>query len=127
MGEHPDDVPSLEELGDGDDLPEYWAESTTITVDRWVKESLDRHREDRPWNAYLEKLRREHADPLTLNDVHELADELKNELSMADDPGVSTDVEGLVEKVERLESAVGTVEERTGRIERVLEELGGHQ
>lgn len=31
----------------------------------------------------------------------------------------------LGERLDRVESAVGTVEERTGRIERTLDELGG--
>lgn len=128
MGDIPDDVPSLDELGDTDDLPEYWTESTTITVDRWVKESLDRYREGRPWNQFLEQLRREHADPITFNDVDEIAEQLKNELSMLNEPVVSADVEGLVAKVERLESAAETIEERTGRMERDLETItGGNQ
>jgi len=101
MPDKPDDVPSLEELGDGDDLPAYWAESTTITVDRWVKESLDAHRDGRPWNQYLEKLRREHADPITINDVHDLAEVLIREL----DTGGGSDVD-YAEIERRCERAV---------------------
>lgn len=53
---------------------------TTITVPVDVKESLDEHRDGRPWGTYLEQLRREHADPLTINDVQELARLLSEEL-----------------------------------------------
>jgi hypothetical protein len=76
----PDDVPALDEIPDDGDLPSYWVESTTITVDRWVKASLDEHRDGRPWNEFLEKLRREHADPITFNDIDRIADALNREL-----------------------------------------------
>lgn len=106
MGERPEDVPSLEELGSDDPLPNYWTKKTTITVDRWVKASLDEHRDGRPWNQYLEKLRREHADPITFTDVEQIADELKNQLSMLADPGVAVtenDVARMMEKLRELE------------------------
>ena len=83
MADKPDDVPSLEELGSGAEMPEYWTTSTTITVDRWVKASLDEHRDGRPWGQFLEQLRREHADPITINDVGELADRLDEELGQS--------------------------------------------
>lgn len=114
----PKDVPSLDELGADDDLPAYWEESTTITVDRWVKESLDRHRDGRSWNAYLEQLRREHADPITLNDVEEIAEHLKNEISMANEPGVEVDVGRILGRIDDLESALPrkVAEEMEGRM-----------
>lgn len=63
-------------------------------------------------------------------DVDALVDELKDELSMTADPGAPTsdaDVERMMETLERIERAAGTVEERTGRIERAVEELGGNR
>lgn len=73
--------PSLEELGDDpDEIGEYWSERTTITVRRYTKERLDAHREGRPWDEYLELLRREHADPITFNDVESIADALKEQI-----------------------------------------------
>lgn len=87
MYEKPDDVPSLEELGAGDDSPEYWAESTTITVDRYVKQTLDEDRDGQPWNQYLESLRRAKADPLTLSDAEEIIEYLENQLDITSASG----------------------------------------
>lgn len=65
---------------------------TTITVTDRVKEDLDTHRDGRPWSVYLEQLRQEHADPITLNDAEEIADKVaqsvesgvdENELALA--------------------------------------------
>lgn len=53
---------------------------TTITVREETKERLDEHRDGKKWDAYLEELRREHADPLTLNDAEEIADYLAKRL-----------------------------------------------
>jgi len=49
-------------------------EYTTITVTKRVKEDLDEYRDGRPWSVFLEQLRKEHADPITLNDAQEIAD-----------------------------------------------------
>lgn len=45
-------------------------------------------------------------------------EDVKNELSMANEPGVELDVERVMDALE-------TVEERTGRIERTLEDVEG--
>lgn len=63
--------PSLDEV---EELDEYWTENTTITVSRYTKARLDEHRDGRPWDEFLEKLRMEHADPLTLRDIDEISD-----------------------------------------------------
>jgi hypothetical protein len=95
-----------------------------------VKDDLDEHREERPWGSYLEQLRREHADPLTFNeaqeiadvvaesietenlDIDEIVDRLKNELSMANEPGVEVDTAELIEEIDRLKEMVERVPER---------------
>jgi len=123
MAEKPDNVPSLEELGDGEELPEWWRKDTTITVTRFTKQRLNTHRDGRPWDVYLEKLRREHADPITYNGVEEIAEQLKNELSMANEPGVEVDTQGLIERIESLESAVKEATQTTMSVERKVEEL----
>lgn len=88
-GESPPALDEVEELGD------YWKEDTTITVRRYTKAQLDEHRDGRPWDVFLEQLRREHADPLTFNDAEQIAEYLEEQLepiansaSMAADPGV---------------------------------------
>jgi len=78
MGEN--NPPSLEELGDGDELPNHWQEETTITVTRYTKARLDENRDGVPWDTYLETLRREHADPLTLSDADDVAREVVERL-----------------------------------------------
>lgn len=80
----PDEVPSLEELGSDDELPPYWMEETTITCARWVKHDLDKHRNGTPWTPFLEQLRQEYADPLTLNDAEEIAEEVKRQVGDSD-------------------------------------------
>jgi len=72
------DPPPLDEV---DELSEYWTENTTISVSRHTKARLDEHRDGRPWDTYLEQLRREHADPITINGVQEMADILVDELA----------------------------------------------
>lgn len=79
------DPPPLDEIPEDGDLPSYWAEDTTITVRRATKQRLDAHRDDRPWDVYLEQLRREHADPLTLNGVLEIADHVSDEVDASVD------------------------------------------
>lgn len=62
-------------------------------------------------------------------DVDELATQLEDALdtaSMADDPGTRVGGE-LVESLEEIQAAVSTVEERTGRVERTLEDMGAHR
>lgn len=109
-----DTPPSLEDV---DELDGYWTEETTITVSRLTKAALDEHRDGRPWDQYLETLRREHADPLTLNDAEDIVDAIKNELSMANEPGVDMDVERLFNRLDDLETSIPskTVEELEAR------------
>lgn len=71
--------PSLEDMADSDE--NYWMEDTTITVSRYTKARLDHHRDGRPWDQFLEMLRREHADPLTFNDANEIAEYLADHLT----------------------------------------------
>lgn len=92
---------------DPDEWDEKWNEKTTITVDRWVKAHLDHGRDGQPWNEYLEMLRRQKADPVTLSDAQAIAEYLTAEIEVGGD----------------VEAALATIEERTGRIERQLEEL----
>jgi len=108
MGER-EDPPTLEELAENPDH-NWWSEDTTITVSKATKRQLDAHRDGRPWNQYLEQLRREHADPLTLNSVDEIADRLESQMDTSG---------GIAD----LRNALETIEERTGRIERQLEDL----
>lgn len=53
---------------------------TTIPVREETKERLNAERDGRPWDQYLESLRRESADPLTLATVDEIADALAERL-----------------------------------------------
>lgn len=71
--------PSLDEVGE---LDSYWNEETTITVSRYTKARLDAHRDGKPWDQYLEQLRREHADPMTLTSVDEIAERLNKQLTV---------------------------------------------
>lgn len=75
--------PALDEVEPGE-AGGYWSEDTTITVSRYTKASLDEHRDGRPWDEYLEKLRREHADPLTLTDAEQIAERVSGELPDAE-------------------------------------------
>ena len=62
-------------------------------------------------------------------DVDELATKLEDALdtaSMADDPGTRVGGE-LVESLEEIQASVSTVEERTGRVERTLEDMGARR
>lgn len=110
----------LPRLDDGEELDEYYTEQTTITVNRITKMRLDEHRDGRPWDTYLEQLRREHADPLTINDVNELADSLEASLdlaSMVADPGVDNDtIAELYERLESIERQLDSVPEDTAEI-----------
>lgn len=116
MADKPDDVPALSEIGDGEDLPGYWSEPTTITIRRYTKQRLDADRDGKPWDRYLEGLRRSKADPLTLSGVDEIADRLNDRLGLDDD---------LRAQLDRIESATQTTEERTNSIQHTLErELG---
>lgn len=112
--------PALDEV---EELDDYWTENTTISVQRITKQRLDEHRDGRNWDVFLEQLRREHADPITYNDVSDIADELKNQLSMVNEPTVDHDVEGLIERVEALEEAVKETTNALQRQQRVLEAL----
>jgi len=116
MADKPDDAPALSEIGDGEDLPGYWAEATTITVRRYTKQRLDDDRDGKPWDRYLEELRRSKADPLTLSGVDEIAERLNEQLGLDAD---------LRDQLDRIESAASTAEERTGTIERKVDDLGG--
>lgn len=104
---------------------------TTITVQESVKQDLDEYRDGRSWSEFLEKLRQEHADPVTLTDAEEIAEivsesietepvaveevvsRLKNQLSMANEPGVEVDTEELLAEIDRLKEIVEQVPERT--------------
>lgn len=119
MVDRPDDVPSIEEVENTDDLPDWWAQDTTITVSRFVKQSLDAQREGRPWGIFLEKLRREHADPLTVNDVDELAKVLKNNLAGAQE-SEDGDAEELGTKLDKVISMVEQTRDNTEGIQNEL-------
>jgi hypothetical protein len=88
---------------------------TTITVREETKQRLDEHRDGRPWDQYLETLRREHADPITIND----ADELAKTLAAHIDYPEQQDLDTIARRLEALES----IESRVGSIERTLEGL----
>jgi len=77
-----DTPPTLSELVDTDPDENYWAERTTITVSRATKQRLDAHRDEKPWDHYLEQLRRESADPLTLTDAEQVADAVSGEVEL---------------------------------------------
>lgn len=108
-----------------DELPEeetnYWLETTTISVKRITKQQLDHERDGKPWDEYLEQLRREHADPLTVNNVDDITDRISDQIdTLAYEGALSED------DAQRIESSLSTIEERTGRIEKQLDDLGGH-
>jgi len=107
MGEQPE-PPALDDV---DELDGHWTKDTTITVNRITKARLDRIRDDLPWDAFLEKLRREHADPLTMNDGEQIVDYLESQLDSID--GDNSDVlEEIKKQLDRIETAQGhTVEE----------------
>lgn len=77
------ELPPLD--ADPDEWDEMWNEKTTITVDRWVKAHLDHDRDGQPWNQYLETLRRQKADPVTLSDAQVIAEYLEDKLSLTVD------------------------------------------
>lgn len=83
----PDETPPA--LDEVDELDDYWTESTTITVSRYTKAQLDEHREGRPWDEFLEMLRREHADPITFNDAQQIVDFINEEVALRE--GVDAD------------------------------------
>jgi len=63
---------------------------------------------------------RPEVDEDALEDIETRINELKNNLSMADELGVELDTE-------RLFAAIETIEERTGRLEQMLEEMGAQR
>ena len=62
-----------------------------------MKARLDHHRDGRPWNQFLEQLRKEHADPITFNDAEAIAetvsDRVKDEFGLTDFAEMYEDVE----------------------------------
>lgn len=77
----------LPALDDVEELDDYWTENTTITVRRITKKQLDEYRDERPWDVFLEQLRREHADPITLNDAQAIADRVAEDIDGDVDAG----------------------------------------
>lgn len=71
------------------------SEWTTITVRKPVKEKLDAKRGSRPWTEFLEELRQSHADPITLNEITDVAEYLNDELE------VNVDYAEIERRVER--------------------------
>jgi len=106
-----------------DELDNYWLEDTTITVPRITKQHLDEHRDGKKWGPYLEELRRQYADPLTLRDVDEIAERLKNEVSMANEQGVKVDIESIFQKIEKLESAVTEATDNVQQVQKQIEQM----
>jgi len=62
-------------------------EYTTITVTERTKERLDEERNGQPWSAFLEELRQEYADPITLNDAEAIADHVSDRVESDVDEG----------------------------------------
>ncbi len=99
-----------------DEIDDHWTEDTTITLPRIVKASLDEHRDGKKWGPYLEELRRNYADPLTLNDAEEIAEYVTKQLDTIDldvdereiANMVASDLSGQLSAIEE------TVEELTG-------------
>ena len=56
-------------------------------------------------------------------DVSAIVSELKDEVSMAADPTVQPDVDALMDKLDRIERAATTAEERTNAIAKELEDM----
>lgn len=56
-------------------------------------------------------------------DMDGLIDELKNELSMAADPTVTPDIEGMYERLDRIESAAKEATQAAQQTQHQLEEL----
>jgi len=92
-------------------------EYTTITVRKRTKERLNEHRDGRPWDQYLEKLRREHADPVTLNDMGELADSLEDELSLREGFDADTLAIRVSERIDYTQLANRVADELHGRMQ----------
>jgi hypothetical protein len=70
-----DEPPSLAEFREFNAGENYWTETTTISVPRYVKASLEAHKDsDEGWGEFLERLRQHHADPLTMNDAEAIAE-----------------------------------------------------
>lgn len=116
-----DDPPALDEFDTFDAEDNYWLEDTTITVPRIVKASLDEHRDGQNWANYLESLRREHADPLTLNDAEAIAEHLEDALdtaSMAADPGATEDaIDDLTREVRKAQELAEQARDAAQRVE----------
>jgi hypothetical protein len=110
-------------------LPDVIAmsETTTIQVTKQQREELREINDGSAKAAVavlLEAYENEH--PL---DVDELAAGLEDALdtaSMADDPGTRVGEE-LSETLREMQDALATVEERTGRVERTLEDMGARR
>jgi len=53
---------------------------TTITVREETKKRLNEHRDGKKWDVYLEELRREYADPMTLSEAEAIAEYIAERL-----------------------------------------------
>jgi hypothetical protein len=104
------------------------SDTTTIGLSGRAKEQAqDAKHDNETWDDYLQRCTdeppeiREYVEQ-TGNDegIADAVEELKNGLSVANDPGVELDTE-------RLFAALRTIEERTGRLEQMLEEMGGQR
>jgi len=102
-----------------EELEDYWKEETTITVRRMTKRRLDEHRDGRSWDVFLEKLRREHSDPLTINDVERLSEMLAEKR----EDGEFVEVDFDTDQLDSIESTTVALEQRIGTVESLLEDL----
>jgi hypothetical protein len=100
---------------------------TTIGVSKEAKrQAKDAKHDNETWDEYLQRCTDEPPEIVEFvemsNDVGiaDAVEELRTQLSMANDRGVELDTEGLF-------AALETIEERTGRLEQMLEEMGAQR
>lgn len=95
-------------------------EYTTIRVSKEAHRAANEaKKDDETWDDYVERC--SDNPPELIREVD--LEEMKNELSMANEPGVDIDVGGLYEKLDRLETAVKEATQAAQAADRKLEEL----
>jgi len=100
---------------------------TTIGVSKEAKEAAQKAKhENETWDEYIQRCTDEPPEIVEFVEmsngvgIADAVEELRTQLSMVNDPSVELDTE-------RLFAALETIEERTGRLEQMLEEMGARR
>jgi len=109
-------------LDEPEKMDEYWEEDTTITVPRYVKWSLNEHRDGKPWGRFLEELRKQYADPMTMNDGQQIVEFLESELeTIANNASMAP--ENPESAADEIGESIDLILDRLAVIENKVEEL----